>query len=808
MKPSITLFLWTLILAAWIFLSANPISMGDQTLPPIGPFFSPYDGFWQNAESEEDFNNLELKHSSLNGTVEVVMDERMVPHIFAENDNDAAFAQGYVHAKLRLFQMDIASRAISGRLSEILGPRTLDHDKQIRREGIVWSAEKTLELYQKNPESMQLIQAYTDGINYYIQNLCKRKLPLEFKLLGYQPEEWTLLKCVLTSKSMARTLTTKNYDIQNSNLVSEIGDSLFQFLFPHAQPGQSPVHPGPWTGLKNNVLNSPEAIPLYGYHNPFAPQDPQQAFASNNWAVSGKKSATGNPILCNDPHLQLTFPSIWIENHLVTPEKNVYGVSLLGVPHIIIGFNEYIAWGITNGGQDVVDWLEVKWATPDKKKYLLDNAQLDTEYRIETIEIKGQKALIDTISYSRWGPVAIKSEDSGKGDLIFKWSGHDAKSEKELLTFLLLNKAKNLGDYMEAISVFPSPIQNVVFASREGDIALKSQGFWPLRNNMSGQFISDAGMSSSSWTDYLDNSQIPATINPERQFVSSANQHSTDETYPYVYMGSFEEFRGRTLNKKLEEKATLSLQDMADIQNSNYSLKAAEALPFMLPLIENAELTGPQKSALETLKNWNYEYTAGSPAPAVFDEWFDAIEKLTFDETTHEDKSKTRLPDQWKMVELLRDFPDHRIFDIFETAQQKESAQDIVNAAFIDACEILNLEKESMDSVTWQKHQKSAVNHLLRIPALSKMLNVGGSLDALNAMSSTHGPSWRMIVELTPAGPKALGVYPGGQSGNPGSRYYDDSIETWSEGRHHELKLFTSAAEVSNALFTIKMNKL
>src|SRR5690606_18352540 len=133
-----------------------------------------------------------------------------------------------------------------------------------------------LELYQKDAESMQHIQAYTDGVNHYIQNLCERKLPLEFKLLGYQPEEWTLLKCVLTSKSMARTLTTKNYDIQNSNLITELGDSIFQFLFPLSQPGQSPVHPGPWSGLQNNVISSLEA-PVYGYNDPFPAQDPQQA---------------------------------------------------------------------------------------------------------------------------------------------------------------------------------------------------------------------------------------------------------------------------------------------------------------------------------------------------------------------------------------------------------------------------------------------------------------------------------------------------------------------------------------------------
>lgn len=162
MKPSLTFFLWVIILAAWMFISANPVKVGEQTLPAIGPFFSPYDGFWQNAESDADYSNFEISHPSLNAAVEVIMDERMVPHIFAENDLDAAFAQGYIHARLRLFQLDIASRAISGRLSEILGPRTLDHDKQIRREGIVWGAEKSLQLYQKDHTAMQHIQAYTD----------------------------------------------------------------------------------------------------------------------------------------------------------------------------------------------------------------------------------------------------------------------------------------------------------------------------------------------------------------------------------------------------------------------------------------------------------------------------------------------------------------------------------------------------------------------------------------------------------------------------------------------------------------------
>jgi penicillin G amidase len=808
-KPLYITVFWSLLLIGILLLFSIRLKIGGQTLPALGSFFSPMQGFWQNAEGEK-FRDTELKHASLSGDVQVVFDERLVPHIFAQNDNDVAFAQGYVHAMHRLWQMDIAYRDVSGHLAEIIGPAALDRDIKSRREGFGWAAEKALAVYARDPDMLALFQAYTDGVNYWINNLKKKDYPIEFKLLGYEPTEWSLIKSVFVVKSMSKTLTMKNYDIANSNIRSSMGEEMFEFLFPEYMEGQSPVHPGPWDHVTvseeqkgKNTLSTHNGG-FYGLNQTEWPEDDPSSFASNNWAVSGEKMAEGYPVLCNDPHLNLTLPSVWFENHIVTPEYNCYGVSLMGTPSIIIGFNEYIAWGITNGGLDVVDWLEIEWEDDKKLSYRLDDEWVEANSRIEIIPVKGNVAHEEKVLYTHWGPVVYTATDDQTKDLAMKWSAHDAIWPDESGCFFKLMKAKNIGDYDNAIKHFPSLIQNIVFASSEGDIALRTQGYWPVRQ-MDGRFISDGSKSNTSWNEYIPFESIPATTNPDRGFVSSANQHVTDPSYPFLYNGFFEAFRGRILNRYLSEKNNMTIEDMQRIQLSNFSLKAEDGLPLMLAYLDKDSLDTVQKEVYRELKGWQYDYDASSSLAVFFEEWFNELRKLTFDELVLENGEIQRAPEKRRIIEILKELPDHIIFDRQDTDDKIEKVHDILLMSFRNVWSALELEDKPFAQLNWNLHQLPSIDHLGKISAFGRPTRVGGVPDALNAVSSTHGPSWRQIVQLTPEGPVALGVYPGGQSGNPGSRYYDDSVDTWSDGAYHNLFLYKRPEEIPAPLFTVKM---
>jgi len=798
--------LWLMVMISLLAVLNSRISIGSTEVPALGSFLSPFHGFWVNAEPFDESSSFSMLHPSVSSEIEIVLDERMVPHIFGENLEDLAFAMGYMQAYHRLWQMDITVRSITGRLSEVIGEKALSRDIETRREGFEWAIDKALALYSKDEQTMAVLQAFADGVNLRIKQLKPKDYPIEFKLLGYKPEAWTVRHSVAASKSMARVLTMKNYDIQNTGLVDVLGKDLFEMLFPIHMQGADPVHPGPWESLSPQPKIENLPVSKVGIIGQVPNVNEDQHLASNNWAIASKKSQSGNPILCNDPHLALTLPSVWYEVHLVSPTFNLYGVSLLGLPFVPIGFNEYVAWGITNGGTDVLDYLKVTWQDSTKTSYLFEDEWIKADVRTETIKIKGGKTHIEKVPYTVWGPVKIQNDNALDSDLTMHWSGHDALNQDELTVFVDFAEAKSLEDYKKAMRRFPSPIQNIAFATSEGDIALRSQGFWPFRTNESGRFIADAASSNSSWSGYLTYDYIPATINPERGYVSSANQESTDPSYPYLYFGSYENYRGRTLNRLLESQLKFSIDDMKRFQLSNFSLHAAEALPVMLIHLDYNILNDSTKNLVALLKDWDFNYDKESAAPLFFNEWFSNIKSLTFDETSSQvEKQFRRFPDSWILPHLLRNEPNHSIFNRKNTGIQ-ETGPDIVNQAFLTAWEQTKIKCPNPLDCPWAVVRKTNINHLASIDAFSVKANTSGTPSALNAISETHGPSWRQVIELTPEGPIAFGIFPGGQSGNPGSRYYDDSIDKWVNEEYHSLQLYRKAEDVPSHLVRIKVS--
>jgi penicillin amidase len=375
-----------------------------ESLPALGRFMNPFDGFWQNAEGSTPNLDSYIDHDALSGPVEVVYDNRLVPHIFGENMKDVVFVQAYVTAQQRLWQMEFQTHAAAGRLAEIIGDKALNYDKRQRRKGLAFAAENSLRIVQRDLETKELIAAYTEGVNAYINSLSSRNYPIEYKLLGYEPEAWSMYKTILLLKYMADDLTGNESDIELTNTLKLLGEEDFNLLFPDYPKGQDPVIPAD-TPLDFEPIrvNKPKSLSdtkqtgdaSFIKHDLYPKKSP--LLGSNNWAMSGTKTANKKTILCNDPHLRLSLPSLWFEVQLVTPNDNVYGVSLPGAPGVIIGFNKHIAWGVTNAGRDVKDWYTVKFKNTNKNEYWLDNKWEKTTKRVEEIKVRDGISVLDTV---------------------------------------------------------------------------------------------------------------------------------------------------------------------------------------------------------------------------------------------------------------------------------------------------------------------------------------------------------------------------------------------------------------------------
>ncbi|HET9825897.1 MAG TPA: penicillin acylase family protein, partial [Chitinophagaceae bacterium] len=570
------------------------------SVPPLGKFLSPQHGFWQNAEAANTDFNADVNFPGLKGKVNVYFDERLVPHVFADNDQDLYFVQGYLHAKFRLFQMDLQTMYAAGRLCEIFGnnPAILKIDRETRRSGMVWAAQNALKEFEADPQSKTVCDAYTAGVNAYIESLTEAQLPIEYKLLGYKPEKWSNLKIALFLKQMSRTLAGNVDDLELTNERSVIPFSEFKILYPQVPdslipivpagtkfdaPGIIPVKPASADSLYFRSTDSTNVSELIK-------QDPNNG--SNNWVVAGTKTKSGAPILCNDPHLDLTFPSIWYEMQLNSPNVNVYGATFPGSPNVIIGFNDDIAWGVTNSQRDVKDFYEVKFKDDSKQQYWFNNQWQSTQVRVETFKVRGAHEVYDTVAYTVFGPVMFDRSfpDTLQKDkaIACRWTAHDPSNEG--MTFYRLNRAKNYDDYLQAIKYFTCPGQNFVFAAKSGDIALWQQGRFPARWYGQGMMVMPGQDNSYVWQGFIPQSENPHAINPQQGFLASANQRPVDSTYPYFIPGNYINARAISINHHLQNMQQVTVEDMERLQNDYFNVTAEDARPLLLTYVQEDKL--------------------------------------------------------------------------------------------------------------------------------------------------------------------------------------------------------------------------
>ncbi len=774
------------------------LNVSIRNLPPLGKCLDPFQGVWQNAETQSINLPKGLSLPGLQACVTVRFDKHLIPHIIAQHDEDLYFAQGYVTALHRLWQMDFQVYAAAGRIAEIVGSKALDFDRLQRRKGNLYAAQNALAEIEKDHTLRNVVHAYVAGVNAYIHTLSYKDLPLEYKLLNYHPEPWTPLKVALMMVHMIDDLCGSDNSIENTNALHQLGKEKFDFLFPAYFEKSEPVIPRntPWN-FTPIAVKPPVPLQIPQQRTQIGPPQSNRASGSNSWAISGKRTAKGTPYLANDPHLVMQLPSIWYGMHLQSPTVNVFGGTIPGLPAVAVGFNESIAWGVTNAARNVKNWHVIDFKDEKKQEYHYDNLLLKTQRVTETIKVRGSNTFYDTVIYTHFGPIVYDDQFSGcqeRSYLAMKWLGHHPG--KELLTFYLLNRARNFKDFEEALQHYHVPSQNFSFAAASNDIGICIAGRAPMQWKGQGRFIMPGNTAAYEWQGYVPKEHNPKILNPASGFVSSANERSTDEYYPYHYHHYEEEhYRNRRASQVLCQLKGVDEKAMMQLQNDNHNLAAQESLPLLLKNVNTHQLDEEQKAAYQILLDWDYCNEVDQLAPSIFQAWQEQLHAKLWEPLQNREFA-IPTPCFYRTIEILKYHPRSPHLDLGTYATVGE----LIHAAFIAGIQALEVWRaKHQKPYRWGDYRRVFINHLANITSFGlDNLQISGGVHVLNANAGNRGASMRLVVELGNQ-PKGWFIYPGGQSGNPGSPHYTSFVESWRQGQYIPVTIDTDASYTDEA---------
>lgn len=718
--------------------------------------------------------------SVLDEPVTVTRDERGVPHIEAKSDADLYRAQGYVQAQDRLFQMDLARRQASGRLAEIVGEAAVENDKFFRTFSLRYAAEKSWDTY--NDEAKQVIEWFTEGVNAFIE---EGNLSYEFALLGYEPEPWTPIDSLTIGKYMA-------YDLGGNwgllafrhwalNHLSE--EQVAELVVDYPETARSIIE-----------ANKQSEVQVAGAF--YLDARPDEFNGSNNWVVAAEKSETGAPLLADDPHLGLSTPSIWYQMHLKSPEQNVSGVIFAGIPGIILGHNEQVAWGVTNVGPQVQD-LYIEKPNPDNPyEFLYDGEYYEAVVRDEDIKVKGGEVVDFEVVMTKHGPIIsdfVFDEEPASAVFSMQWTALEATNE--LQAVLGFNKSENWEQFEVALRDFKVPAQNFVVADREGTIAYRANGNIPIRKQGDGTLPVPGDSSEYGWDGYIPYDELPTVINPESGYIATANNEVIGDEYPYHITDYWaQEYRYERIADLLEAKEKLSVQDMKDIQMDTVNYYAKTFFPQFLQTIEQDGSTEHQE-LLASLKEWDFNETVDSHEAFVFNFMIEDLIVQLFKDAMPEDVYEM-MPGKYNILDnLLRD-----AYAGNEGVWMKQAGglEKVIVTAFENAVDqISELHGKNYEKWQWGDYHQLTFNHnlasaheLIAWYLNPKQVPVGGSrttvLAARNKINGqvNHGASWRYVADLSDLSSADHIVGPG-QSGHRKSKWYADQVEDWANGVYH-----------------------
>jgi len=812
-----------------------------------------FKSYLPGSVSKESFPQIEgeLQVAGLNGSVDIYRDHMGIPQIYASTAHDLFFAQGYVHAQDRFWQMDSWRHIGSGQLSEMFGSAQVETDTFLRTLG--WRKTAEAEYEALDADSRAILEAYTEGVNAYLKDHKGTALSLEYAVLGllspdYEIADWTPVHSLTWGKAMAWDLRgNMGEEIERAVLLKTLSPEQVKQLFP-AYPEDHPVivnKIGDGSTAQVRPQNQPTGFdyskaPLEALLHNASLLDPvlgpwNDGIGSNSWAVSGKLTDTGMPYLANDPHLGIQMPSIWYQIGLHCIEKTqacpfeVAGFSFAGVPGVIIGHNDEIAWGFTNVGPDVMDLYIEKVNPENPNQYEVNGQWVDFETYDETINVVGGDPVTIAVKKTRHGPVISEvygpllnaSTDPNDEEFVpFKdragvelpeqyvialaWTALTPSTPFEAIWGF--DRAQNWNEFRQAASGFHVPAQNLLYADVEGNIGYQMPGDVPIRKNGDGTLPVPGWTDDYEWIGYIPFEELPYTFNPEEGYIVTANNQVPPRDYPYMITYDWDYgFRAnRITNLILSAPGKIDKAYIQQMHGDAYDANGETFIPLLLALDGKFSKTS-ETDALETLKDWDYQSQADSTSAAVFNAFWRALLKNTFNDDMPEERYYPDGGSRWnEMMRHMAENPNDPFWDDKATADITETMPDMILKSFSDGVtELEDIFGSDISKWNWgDMHAATFRNSTLGesgVFLIEDLLNrgpfpVGGGEAIVNATgwSVKDGyetnwlPSMRMIVDLSNLD-HSLTVHTTGQSGHAYHSHYADMSPMWANIEYYPM---------------------
>jgi len=739
--------------------------------------------------------------------VAIIRDRYAVPHVYAERVDDAFFALGFLHAQDRLWQMDLSRRAGSGRLAEVFGPDMLEQDRFIRTLGLRRAA--VANLAQLDAATLASLAAYAKGVNAYLgQDMV---LPIEFYLTGApRPEPWQPADSLVWLKTLAWRLSGNWWEeLLNLRLQRQLSPARFADLFP-PYPGEARPPLPDVSRFYGAQLSLPADTLLARWRG-----GADNSVGSNNWVVDGSRSVSGKPLLANDPHLPLTAPSLWYFAHLHAPGLNVVGASFPGVPGILLGRNEKVAWAFTNTSPDSQDLFVEKLADADRSRYLAPHGPTPFVEIKETLRVKGAPDETLAIRISRHGPVISEVDADARavappGHLLaLNWVG--LRSDDMTIRFLLnAGRAENAGQLQQAARDFHAPQQNIVYADRDGAIGFIAAGRVPRRspdNELQGRLPAPGWLARYDWQGLIPFEQLPQQIGGSDGKIVTANQKITAPGYPHFITADWAlPYRADRISALLDQRPRHDVDSFAAMQTDLYNPVAAQLLPLLLRLEGDDDYS---RQILQSLRDWDRRMSADAAQPLVFAAWQrHLLAALGQDE----------LADAYEwvgdynpafLVKVLSD-ADGSAARWCQGGQATPCLLETRQALQAALAELSRHYGDDPGTWRWGTAHVTVFKHeaLGQVPVLGRFFNIEaespGGLDTVNVSGYRYeentgrylgesGAAFRAIYDLAEPD-RSVFVLGTGQSGNPWSRHYRDMNPVWLRGGH--LPLLTGRGRI------------
>jgi penicillin amidase len=803
---------------------AGALAVGGRSIggaPPLGSLLDPVHGVWALARTATPPAAATAGIPGLAAPVDVRFDDRGVPHIFASSVADAARALGYVHARDRLFQLEVQTRAVAGTLAELVGDIALASDREARAQGIADAMTRGFETLPATSPARVLADAYAQGVNAYIAAMPRGELPFEFRLTGARPQRWEPKYTAYLFGRMGLTLAYSEGELRRAAIEALVGREAADAIFPRNAPIQEPIQPNgrreprldwvplpaprradsarvrgaiaAWHAARTTSSASAALAPFGAPARSGNEVLDDVAVGSNNWAVSPRRTATGHALLAGDPHLSLTLPSIWYEAHLVVPDSlDVYGVTLLGAPLPPIGFNRDAAWSATNTGADVADYyVETVDDAARPRRYRVDGTWRPLRERVEVIRgRRGRLLATDTILETHRGPL-LQSDGVWLSRRWIVTDGYDVVGP-----FLRLARSQSVADVWAATDSFFAPAQNWVAADRAGHIAIRSTGRFPVRARHGsaagrGDVTLDGSASANDWQGWWPLRDYPQAMDPVQGFVASANQQPRDPRSDPRYLGWDwpSPWRAMRINEALRGDSAMTPDKMRRLQTDPVTVHPR----FFMPALRAAAEAAAGRDTLlaraaAMFRDWDGRLDPENMTAVLYEATISELTQRTWDElAVRPPGERARLvsvPEAMVLAGLLGD-AESTWWDDRSTANVRERRDDVIRASIAAAWERVTARLGPPGpSWRWGANRRATVRHLLGIEPFSRpAVPVTGGPGSVSPSwgNGNHGASWRMVVELGPD-VRAWGTYPGGQSGNPVSPRYAEFLGKWSAG--------------------------